>query len=67
MSISSQQKDSIVENRIVELISFSSNGALTCYLPDVDDILKLYDFSNIKSKTSITKGTQVIKIRKEND
>lgn len=35
--ISSRQKGDIIENRISEIITLSSSGALTCYSPNSDD------------------------------
>ncbi len=37
MSITNKQKGTIIENLVVELITFGSNGALTCYTPNADD------------------------------
>jgi len=37
MSITNKQKGTIVENLVVELITFGSNGALTCYTANADD------------------------------
>jgi len=35
--ISSKQKGTITENRIVELVTLGSKGQLTCYIPTSDD------------------------------
>lgn len=37
MSITNKQKGTIVENLVVEQITFGINGALTCYTPNADD------------------------------
>ena len=37
LSISSKQKGDITENRASEIITLSSNGKLTCYVPNTDD------------------------------
>lgn len=37
MSITNKQKGTIIENLVVELITFGSNGAITCYTPNADD------------------------------
>lgn len=37
INISSKQKGDITENRAAEIITLSSNGNLTCYVPSSDD------------------------------
>lgn len=37
LNISAIQKGQIIENRIAEIITLSSNGNLTCYTPNTDD------------------------------